>query len=254
MKIYTAERTNEKSQTDNPILQRLLCAYNYAKSYVKGTTLEVGCGEGYGAKIFDGIADKYIGIDKYESKNKENFKNIEFIKMKVPYMRLFNDDTFDTIICFQVIEHIKRDDILLREIYRVLKPGGVCLLSTPNKKMSLTRNPYHVREYHMNELYERLILVFKDIDFKGVFGDELVMKYYYENKKSVERYTRYDIFRLQYILPRWILKLPYDIFNRLNRINLYKRNNNIVKDISINNYYIDFAKENCLDFLVILKK
>ena len=60
------------------------------------------------------------------------------------------------MVTFQVIEHIKRDRDFLKEIYRVLKPGGKLILTTPNKNMSITRNPWHVREYDPKEMHDIL--------------------------------------------------------------------------------------------------
>ncbi|MFC1948308.1 class I SAM-dependent methyltransferase [Chloroflexota bacterium] len=45
---------------------------------------------------------------------------------------LFDDDSFDLITNLEVIEHLYHPDILLAEIYRVLKPGGTLIPSTPN--------------------------------------------------------------------------------------------------------------------------
>lgn len=43
------------------------------------------------------------------------------------------------------------------------------------------------------------------------------MDYYAENRRGVERITRFDILDLQHRLPRWMLQIPYDILNRMNR-------------------------------------
>ena len=55
-----------------------------------------------------------------------------------------------------------------------------------------------------------------------------VQKYYQKNKESVKKITRFDIFNLQYILPRWMLQIPYDILNRLNRKKLKSDNEEVV--------------------------
>ena len=48
----------------------------------------------------------------------------------------------------------------VKEIYRVLKPGGKLILTTPNKAMTLSRNPWHVREYTNSEMKEILSVSF----------------------------------------------------------------------------------------------
>src|SRR5260370_25436688 len=44
----------------------------------------------------------------------------------------FPDDTFDAVVCLGVIEYLAADDRALREIWRVLRPGGTAVISTPS--------------------------------------------------------------------------------------------------------------------------
>lgn len=254
MKIYTAERTYEQSFSDNPIYQRLLFAYIEAEKYIRGNVLEIGCGDGYGTKHLVTHAEKYTAIDKYKTENQDNLNGANFIQTHVPVLDLFEDNSFDVVVSFQVIEHIKRDDIFISEIFRVLKPGGICIITTPNIKMSLSRNPFHVREYTVAEMRNLALKAFKSVELKGVFGDETQMKYHDENRKSILKYTRFDLLNLQYNLPRWMLRIPYDILNRMNRLRLKKQDSGLVTGIKLSNFYLDNANENCLDFFCILKK
>lgn len=152
--LQTAERVSSAEMSDNVIYQRHLVAYNYALSNISGNVLEVGCGEGYGLSLLAHKAAEYIAIDKFTpdlSRFAANLANVRFIPMSVPPLG-FPDNTFDYIVSFQVIEHIEEDEELVKEMARVLKPGGQLILTTPNKKMSLTRNPWHIREYTVAEL------------------------------------------------------------------------------------------------------
>ena len=108
-----------------------------------------------------------------------------------------------------------------------MKPGGKLLLTTPNKLMSLSRNPWHIREYTPFEMKDVLRKYFVKSEVKGVYGNDIVMEYYQKNKESVKKITRYDIFNLQYLLPRWALQIPYDILNRFNRNKLKSDNENV---------------------------
>ena len=83
-------------------------------------------------------------------------------------------NSFDTVICFQVIEHIRRDDTLLAEMKRILKPGGRLLLTTPNRLMSLTRNPFHVKEYTPVEMHTAIEPHFSRFTLRGIYGNEKV--------------------------------------------------------------------------------
>ena len=86
---------------------------------------------------------------------------------------------------------------------------------------------------------------FSNFEVKGIFGNDKVMRYYEENKKSVNKITRFDIFNMQYWLPRWLLQVPYDILNRLNRRNLQDANKKIVNSIKYTDYYIQSSTEKC---------
>jgi SAM-dependent methyltransferase len=157
-------------------------------------------------------------------------------------------------VSFQVIEHIENDFLYLKEIHRVLKPGGVALITTPNRKMSLSRNPWHVREYLADELNALAAKIFKHVEMKGITGNEKVMEYYEQNKKSVNRITRFDIFNLQYKLPASILRIPYEILNRYNRNKLQTGNNGLVTNIRHQDYVIVEDASNALDLLLIVRK
>jgi hypothetical protein len=80
------------------------------------------------------------------------------------------------------------------------------------------------------------------------------MEYYEKNKKAVEKITRFDIFNLQYRLPRTVLQIPYDLLNRWNRKSLMNSNDSLVNEISYDDYFLSDEVENCLDFFYIAEK
>jgi ubiquinone/menaquinone biosynthesis C-methylase UbiE len=256
--IQTAERVSHIEASDNYVFQRSLFAYAEAAKLVSGKILELGTGSGYGIEMIASKAEKFVTLDKFENENVSELvkanSNIEFLKMTFPPLTGIDDNSFDFVITFQVIEHIKNDKLFTREIHRVLKPGGKLIVTTPNKKMSLTRNPWHIREYQVQELKDHLLRDFSAVKTLGVYGDDTVMEYYHANKKAVEKITRFDVLNLQYNLPRWCLQIPYDIMNRWNRKKMLTTDNEMVSKIKMTDYFLAEAGNDCLDLFYIAEK
>lgn len=257
MATYTTEIASDKIISDNPIHQRLLKAYYVAQPYISGQLLEVGCGEGRGIELLSPLCEQYMAIDKITDvieRLSQSYKNVTFRQAIVPPFEGIASNTFDVVVSFQVIEHIKDDVHFLKEIFRVLKPGGKALITTPNIKKTLTRNPWHIREYEASELTKLASSIFSKVESKGITGNEKTMQYYEMNKRSVEKITRFDIFNLQYRLPASILRIPYDILNRINRNSLKKSDNKLVLDITHEDYLISDDPDNSLDLFYVLHK
>lgn len=256
MSVYTTEIASDKIPSDNVIHQRLLAAYYHAIPYIKGNLLELGCGEGRGVALLAPKASKYTGIDKIESVIdllKEKHPDHTFMSGVFPPFP-FEDDSFDTIVTFQVIEHIKDDEEFVEEIHRVLKPGGKALITTPNIRMTLSRNPWHEREYTGDQLTALCKKYFKEVAMKGIAGDEDVMEYHEQNRVSVNKVMRYDIFNLQYRLPAGLLRIPYDFMNRRNRNKLSASDNGLVKKITHANFSLRDQADKNLDLFCVLTK
>lgn len=251
--IHTAERVSNRDASDNYVFQRSILAYYKAAELVQGDVLEIGTGMGYGVEVVAPSAKRYVTIDKSCAYNVKLPSNAEFRKMAVPPLD-FADESFDYVISFQVIEHIKQDHEFVKEVCRVLRKGGVFIVSTPNAPMSLTRNPWHVREYTSQELKELLSKDFSQVEMMGVKGNEKIMEYYEANRRGVERITRFDILDLQHRLPRWMLQIPYDILNRLNRRRLLNQNNELTSSITMDDYHIGPVSDDCFDLYFIARK
>lgn len=252
-KMQTAERVSRTDASDNYVFQRSILAYHHTAGLVSGNVLEIGTGMGYGIELIAPVAKHYTTIDKSKAYDAKLPENVEFRKMKVPPIK-FDSESFDYVISFQVIEHIKHDDEFVKEVSRVLRKGGKFIVSTPNAPMSLTRNPWHIREYTELQLCQLLALGFTHIEAYGVNGNEKIMAYYEQNRKSVERIMRFDLLNLQHHLPRKILQVPYDVMNRINRRRLLENNDSLTRSIKMEDYSIGEICRESFDLYFIATK
>ena len=248
-KVITAERVS-RDASDNFVFQRSLLAYHAAAERVTGDVLEIGTGTGYGVEVIAPKADRYVTLDKFRPAGLPELPNVEFRQAVVPPLP-FPDASFDCVVSFQVIEHIRDDAAFVREVQRVLRPGGRFIVSTPNRPMSLTRNPWHVREYDAREFLELLGREFRRVEALGVAGNERVMAYYEKNREGVRRITRFDPLDLQHRLPRWMLRIPYDLMNRLNRRRLLTQNDELTRSIRMEDYRVVPVTETCFDLFFV---
>ena len=253
MALQTAERVSARDASDNFVFQRSILAYYKAAELVSGRVLEIGTGMGYGVEVVAPAAERFITVDKSQAYSVDLPSNAEFRQMTVPPLD-FADESFDYVISFQVIEHIKRDRDFVKEVSRVLRKGGSFIVSTPNAPMSLTRNPWHVREYRAEELRQLLAPHFESVEMLGVGGNEKVMAYYEKNREGVRRITRFDPLDLQHRLPRWMLQLPYDLLNRLNRRRLLNQNSDLTTSITRDDYHIGPVTDCSFDLYFIARK
>ncbi len=253
--MATAERVSHVETSDNWVLKRSQKAYYYAVDVVAGKTLEVGCGNAYAAQMIAKAVKELHILDKFDTQNPaiSQITNLTFIQATVPPIPL-PDNEVDFVISFQLIEHIQEDEKLIAEIHRVLKKGGKFIVSTPNKLMSLSRNPWHIREYTPDELKKALEVKFSFVDTKGVFGNEKAMEYYQQNKQSVAKFRKWDILGLENKLPAFMLQGIYDVLNRMNRKKLLEANQSLLNSITIDDFLVKNVTNECLDLYYIATK
>jgi SAM-dependent methyltransferase len=99
--------------------------FNAIKKHVTGKLLDIGCGNKPYAEILMSVADEYIGCDIIQSS--DNRVDILCPANSIP----LDNETFDTVISTQTIEHVEDHQGLVNEAYRLLKPGGKFILSGP---------------------------------------------------------------------------------------------------------------------------
>jgi len=151
--------------------------YCFASRFVKGKkVLDLGCGEGYGSDILSELAENVIGIDIDEkaiehASSKYVKKNLKFIRGSAFEVPIKSENSFDVIICFEILEHVEEHNKLLSEVKRLLKADGVLVISTPNKKVysdeANYKNPFHKKELYFSEFKELLKAYLNHVYFFG---------------------------------------------------------------------------------------
>jgi len=102
----------------------------------------------------------------------------------------FRSDSFNKIVMIEVVEHIKRDNLAVLELARVLKQDGKLFITTPNGSEVKVDNPYHHRHYTQESLKFLLEQHFKNVDIRLKFPNStlLLKQYQYHNKFSIRRF------------------------------------------------------------------
>jgi SAM-dependent methyltransferase len=160
----TGERTIPGLAEENYWFRRHEVVYRRLLDLCAGRdVLEAGCGEGYGADLIASVARRVVAVDYDEA-------TVAHVQARYPRvtMRAGNlaalplaDASVDVVVNFQVIEHLWDQPQFVAECARVLRPGGLLLMSTPNRiTFSPGRdtpiNPFHTRELNAAELAELL--------------------------------------------------------------------------------------------------
>jgi SAM-dependent methyltransferase len=191
------EFTGERLVPTDPHLHDLyvkhVSRYIFASRYVKdGAVLDAGCGCGYGSHTMALSGARYVtGIDnslptidfcrRYYSQRNVTFFPADCLAMP------FKNNTFDQVVSFEVLEHVTDYRQYLNECHRVLKPDGLFVVSTPNKRIfEKTENPFHIKEFYLEEFEFALKERFEVID---ILGQEISPAYAVQSENQQAVYT-----------------------------------------------------------------
>ena len=145
--------------------------YSLASIFVENkVVLDIASGEGYGSFLMSKVANKVIGVDidsnaveQANSKYKNN--NLSFINGSADLIPLI-DNSVDVLVSFETIEHHDKHQEMFQEIKRVLKPNGILIMSSPDKKYYSDlqkNNPYHIKELYLEEFENLANTYFKNV-------------------------------------------------------------------------------------------
>lgn len=108
--------------------------------------IEFGCATGAAANLLANYGFQVTSTDvsRYAVTNaKKNYKDINFFVHDI--QKLFSKDkNFDVAIALDVIEHLESPERAIKNIYKILKKGGIMLLTTPNDYKYVSNDPTHI--------------------------------------------------------------------------------------------------------------
>lgn len=138
-------------------LKRFYQRYAWAGEHCQGKdVLEMACGTGPGLGYLQSISRSLVACDISESvlrlaqqhyKNRINIQKLDAVNTGL------KKNSFDTVILFEAIYYIRDVDALLKEVLRLLRPGGVFLIATANKDLyDFNPSPFSCQYYNVQEL------------------------------------------------------------------------------------------------------
>lgn len=160
----TGERTVPDVNHENYWFRRHEAAYLALRPQCHGAlVLEAGCGEGYGAARLAEVASRVIALDydgPVTAHVRHRYPHLDVVRGNLAGLPI-RSCAVDVVATLQVIEHLWDQRGFLDECFRVLRPGGTVLLTTPNRitfsPAGSRLNPFHTREFAADELIDIVI-------------------------------------------------------------------------------------------------
>ena len=129
------------------------------------TVLDVGCGVGHWGQLLARVLPKSVqltGVDREESSLDQARERVKTQELSAQYLYgdvtalPFVDNTFDMVTCQTVLIHLKNPQAGLKEMLRVLKPGGLLLVTEPNNMANRMIASNLTNDLSIDEVMDRL--------------------------------------------------------------------------------------------------
>jgi 2-polyprenyl-3-methyl-5-hydroxy-6-metoxy-1,4-benzoquinol methylase len=167
---FTGERwtTAAHGQIEIEHIHRYLLARDFSRGK---DVLDIACGEGYGTALLAQVARSVIGVDidgptVSHAATQYIRPNLHYVAGDARAIPLATA-SIDVVISFETLEHFAEQEMFLAELRRVMRPGGLLVISTPDSDVyspvGAGANTYHLRELSREEF-----VAFLSRDFRHV--------------------------------------------------------------------------------------
>lgn len=194
---FTGERfiPNQELMNDDIGFEHLHRYHSIAPLLKGKKVLDIACGEGYGTAIIAQFATSVVGVDvdtevisaaldKYTTR----YPNVNFMAGSASNMPL-KDKLFDVVVSLETIEHlsVEMQHHFMEEVKRVLLPGGILVMSTPDKEDYSDKfdhnNPFHLHEFYKAEyetfiksFFNHLVVYYQGYEVVSIISNESIKK------------------------------------------------------------------------------
>lgn len=182
---------NLKEFPEHKLSNRVKLSYKWLPNNL-GTLLDGGCSYAYGTRFLAEKSKNTYALDV-------NDVHIEVAKIRYPHINFkvsglehtdYESNFFDAIVLNDVLEHTQDKIQTLKEMYRILKPNGIIIISTPHKGLFAFLDPYNygynLRQYFspIYKLLYKFIRLIKEGKLPKEFNPEHLQKHWHYSKKD----------------------------------------------------------------------
>lgn len=117
----------------------------------KGLLVDVGCGQGNLFPLVEPWCERYVGVDIVQYEHFPRHAKAEFAPLNLDAGRAdLPDASCEVVCCVETIEHVENPRSLMRELTRLLKPGGILIVTTPNQLSWLSKLCFLLKHEHVH--------------------------------------------------------------------------------------------------------